>query len=257
MKIPALPDTAEISPSVVMASTVPVKEKLLKSFFGALKEKALPLDFFSFHRYTADPMSFNSYIAQARGLCDEYGYTDTEIHLNEWNYVRSFVGDEWTYSLRSEKGLKGASFTSAAMCICQESPLDMLMYYDARPCGMNGMFDTDFYTPLKGYYPFKMFGELYRMGEYVRPEYTPSPIYCTAAKDNTRAGIIFTNFNDDDNAETHRVEIHADGAYGKECKLYLLDNEHDMELVDSFMVTDKLTLDIPLYSVCYVEIELT
>ena len=68
---------------------------------------------------------------------------------------------------------------------------------------------------------------------------------------------MITNFNDDDNAETHRVEIHADGAYGKECKLYLLDNEHDMELVDSFTVIDNITLDIPLYSVCYVEIELT
>ena len=234
----------------------PEKEKLLNSFFGALKERALSLDFFSFHRYTADPMSFNSYIAQARGLCDKYGYTDTEIHLNEWNYVRSFVGDEWTYSLRSEKGLKGASFTSAAMCICQESSLDMLMYYDARPCGMNGMFDTDFLTPLKGYYPFKMFGELYRMGEYVRPEYIPSPIYCTAAKDKKRAGIMITNFNDDDSADTQGVEICMSGAVGKECRLYLLDNEHDMELVDSFTVTDNITLDISLYSVYYIEVEL-
>ena len=131
----------------------------------------------------------------------------------------------------------------------------MLMYYDARPCGMNGMFDTDFYTPLKGYYPFKMFGELYRMGEYVRPEYTESPIYCTAAKSDTRVGIMITNFVDDDDAAAQGVEIDVDGVKGKTCKLYLLDSDHDMELVDSFEVTDKITLDIPLYSVYYIEIE--
>ena len=234
----------------------PAKEKFLRSFFGAIREKNLPLDFFSFHRYTQEPVKMKSYITIAREMCDEYGYKDTEIHLNEWNYIRSFLGDAWTYSLRSEKGLKGASFTAGAMCVGQESPLDMLMYYDARPCGMNGMFDTDFYTPLKGYYPFKMFGELYRMGEYVRPEYTESPIYCTAAKGNGRAGIMVTNFIDDDNAETQCAEINVKGINGKKCKLYLLDEAHDMELVDSFIASDNIVLDIPLYSVYYIEIEI-
>ena len=28
------------------------------------------------------------------------------------------------------------------MCIGQATPLDMLMYYDARPCGMNGIFES-------------------------------------------------------------------------------------------------------------------
>ena len=100
-----------------------------------------------------------------------------------------------------------------------------------------------------------MFGELYRMGEYVRPEYTESPIYCTAAKSDTRVGIMITNFVDDDDAAAQGVEIDVDGVKGKTCKLYLLDSDHDMELVDSFEVTDKITLDIPLYSVYYIEIE--
>ena len=244
-------------PAFCSISTVgdPAKARFLKSFFEALKAENLPLDFFSFHRYTQEPIKMKDRIANARAMCDEYGYTNTEIHLNEWNYIRRFVGDDWIYSLKAEKGLKGASFTAGAMCIGQDSALDMLMYYDARPCGMNGMFDTDFYTPLKGYYPFKMFGELYRMGEYVRPEYTESPIYCTAAKDDTRAGIMITNFSDDDAAETQRVEINVKGVNGKTCKLYLLDSDHDMELADSFELTDKITVDIPLYSVYYIVIE--
>lgn len=232
----------------------PNKERLLKSFFTALKEKNLPLDFFSFHRYTEEPIKMKDYIERARKMCDEYGYTDTEIHLNEWNYVRSFVGDEWTYSLRAEKGLKGASFVAGAMAIGQASPLDMLMYYDARPCSMNGMFDTDFLTPLKGYYPFKMFGELYRMGEFVRPEYEEAPIYCTAAKSDTSAGIMITNFSDDNSAPTKTVEIELRGVEGKQAELYLLDETHDMEVVDTFILGNKLTVEIPLYSVCLVRI---
>ncbi len=63
------------------------------------------------------------------------------------------------------------------MCVAQASALNNFMYYDARPCTMNGMFHTDFLSSLKGYYPFKMFGELYRMGENVPVNYTEVPIY--------------------------------------------------------------------------------
>ena len=232
----------------------PNKEQLIRAFFSALKERDLPLDFFSFHRYTKDPATMKNYIALARRLCDEYGYTDTELHLNEWNYIRSFVGDDWTYSLRAEKGLKGSSFTAAAMAICQESPLDMLMYYDARPCGMNGMFDTDFYTPLKGYYPFKMFGELYRLGGYVRPDYTDDPIYCTAAANEDCGAIMVTNFSDDDSAPTQEIELEIRGAEGKKVSVYMLDGERDMELVSEREVIGKLTLSLPLFATAFLKI---
>ena len=65
--------------------------------------------------------------------------------------------------------MKGAAFTGAVMSALQNNPdVDMLMYYDARPCGMNGLFNTDFVNEcLKGYYPFRMFNELYKLGNSV------------------------------------------------------------------------------------------
>lgn len=49
------------------------------------------------------------------------------------------------------------------MCASQYTPVDMLMYYDAHPCCMNGLFCTDWVCEnLKGYYPFRMFNELYK-----------------------------------------------------------------------------------------------
>jgi hypothetical protein len=140
------------------------------------------------------------------------------------------------------------------MAICQESPLDMLMYYDARPCGMNGMFDTDFYTPLKGYYPFKMFGELYRLGGYVRPDYTDDPIYCTAAANEDCGAIMVTNFSDDDSAPTQEIELEIRGAEGKKVSVYMLDGERDMELVSEREVIGKLTLSLPLFATAFLKI---
>ena len=233
----------------------PEKERFIKKFFSELRKRNIPLDFFSFHRYTDEPIKMKSYIAQARNHCDIHGYTDTEIHLNEWNYVRGWLGDDWTYTLRSEKGLKGASFVTGAMAIGQDSALDMLMYYDARPCSMNGMFDTDFLTPLKGYYPFRFFGELYRMGTYVRPEYQEAPVYCVAAKGKNAAGIMLTNFAEDDSAPTVSITLDLKGAEGKKVSVYTLDEENDGTLTDTFTATDKIELDIPLYSVYFLKFE--
>ncbi len=226
----------------------------VRNLFAALKEKQLPLDFFSFHGYASDPGKLLDNAVQGRKICDEFGYFDTKLHLNEWNYIRGWLGENWIYSLRSEKGLKGSSFVAAVMALGQASVLDMLMYYDARPCGMNGMFNTDFLTPLKGYYPFKMFGELYRMGGFVRPEYTASPIYCTAACGEEGAGIMITNYSEDDTAPAEPVEIELCGVEERSATLYLLDETHDMEQVGTLTLGNKLTLTLPLFSTYFIKI---
>ena len=251
------PDLKIGGPAFASINTVnrPKKEVFMRKLFGALKERNIPLDFFSFHRYTEDPSTLVRYINFARSFCDEYGYTDTELHLNEWNYIRSFLGDNWTYSIKAEKGLKGSSFIAGAMAVGCETPLDMLMYYDARPCAMNGMFNTDFLYPLKGYYPFEMFGKLYRMGEYVKPEYEFSPIYCVAAKGEDCAGIMVTNFADDDDAPSQRIELSLAGVNGKTATVYTLDENNDMAKTDEFEVSDRFELDLPLFTTCYIEIK--
>ena len=104
-------------------------------------------------------------------LLDKYGFTETESNLNEWNYVRGWSGDVWIYSVAQEKKLKGSSFIAATMCMSQYEALDNLMFYDARPCGMNSLFSTDFvFERLKGYYPFYMFNQLYGLDRAVEVE---------------------------------------------------------------------------------------
>jgi hypothetical protein len=117
------------------------------------------------------------------------------------------------------------------------------------------MFDTDFLTPLKGYYPFKFFGELYRMGTYVRAEYTESPLYCVAAKSEEGAGIMLTNFSEDDTASTVTAVLNCKGMEGRRVSVYTLDETNDAALTDTFTASEEITVHIPLYSVIYLKFE--
>lgn len=210
-----------------------------------------PLDFFSWHRYKPDPAQIALRAKETRELLDRYGYTETESILNEWNYVRSFVGDDWVYSLRREKGLKGAAFTSSVMCDSQAGSVDMLMYYDARPCGMNGMFDSDLVCDkLKGYYPFLMFNNLYKLKNNVSSVSDEETIHVCAAANEEEAAVMLTHFNDDDTTEPITVSVDLSGwgsENGVELEYYVLDEEHDLTLQGSMVYYgNRVTPSLPL-----------
>ena len=129
------------------------------------------------------------------------------------------------------------------------------MYYSAAPHIMNGMFRMDIMSDcLKGYYPFKMFNELYKLGECVEINGNGSPIYSCAAKSGNEAAIMLSNFSEDDNAPAVEVRINIDNfssAEGVNVEYYLLDEAHNMKLsrVEKFTGDAySIILDLPLYS---------
>ncbi len=207
-----------------------------RPFLARVKERNIPLDFFSWHCYTADISYLANQCDMARKLLDECGLTETESHLNEWNYVRSFCGDEWVKSLKTELSIKGAAFISGVMSTCQDKPLDMLMYYDARPCGMNGLFKAYTYEPLKGYFPIKTWGEMRKLGGQCAVLCDIPDIYATAAKGEEGTIAMITYYTDDDSAvaRTFTVEVDEERVYS----MYLLDEEKDMEKVAEIFPCD-------------------
>ena len=219
---------------------------------GELNKRKLTLDFLSYHGYETDPHVYPEKAARVRKLLDSYGFTDTELHLNEWNYVKGWVGEDWKYSLKMEKGLKGSSFITATMCLMQYSKADMLMYYDARPCGMNGMFNTDTLEPLKGYYPFKAFGELYRLKGGVPVKSDDKELCALAATNGKRHAVLLTYYSDNDGSGPKEVQIdltHIDMQTPKKIELYLLDATHNLtcvrcETVQSDTASLFLTLNL-------------
>ncbi len=139
-------------------------------FLAYCRDKSVPLDFFSWHIYARNPSPIVEKAARMRKMMDKYGFRKSESILNEWNYVKGWV-DDWVYSLRCESGdmnLKGAAFIASTMIACQDTSIDMLMFYDARiSTTMNNMFARVTLWPLRGYYPFYIWSKLRDLGTQV------------------------------------------------------------------------------------------
>ena len=223
-----------------------------EEFLAQLKA---PLDFFSWHVYKNDPKKVTEKAEKMRALLDQYGFANTESILNEWNYVRGWLDDDFYYSIKAAKGLKGASFIAGTMCECQRGTVDMLMYYDARPSMFNGMFNTDFVCEkLKGYYPFYMFNALYRLDASVKSDCDSEDGYVCAACNGEEAAVMLTHFNDDDatSDKTFRVDLSGfGGERGAEIEIFVLDEAHDLAPVGKAVYFGNryiVELTLPNYS---------
>ena len=208
------------------------REEWIEGFFKYLTRdgKRVPMDFFSWHCYGFLPEKIFGRSEYVQSKLVEYGYINTESILNEWNYIKSW--NEFIYSMKHILSIKGAAFTAACMCGCQNNTeIDMLMYYDARPSWYNGLFDFYTNTPLKGYYPFKMFNTLYKLGLACDCMIADKNIYAAAAKNGKDTGVMISYFIDDDTCkEIHNIKLDFEGG-ADEYEVFLLDNEHDAQSI--------------------------
>ena len=110
-------------------------------------------------------------------------------------------------------------------------------YYD------DSLFSTDFvFERLKGYYPFYMFNQLYKLDQAVEIERESDDVWAVAAKGNEQ-NVMVTYFQDDDGAleKTVKVEFkNVNNTNGVKLEYYCLDESHDCELVreEIFTSTD-------------------
>lgn len=203
-----------------------------------LAQLKAPLDFFSWHCYCHEPEAMIKRANKIDALLKKHGFPNAESILNEWNYMISFHGDECETSLLTHFKLKGTAFVLACMLISQDSPIDMLMYYDARPyCSYCGMFHHIVVgQALKGYYPFPAFNTLYRLGNEVKTEVTENNIYAVSAKGEDGYATLFTYFDDNDGAEDREITLSFTGLDSEKsyrADFYALDEKYDLEKVFS------------------------
>ncbi len=235
----------------------PKRNDFKRAFLNTIKKNNIPLDFYSFHRYSNTPRKIYDAAVEGYESLKEAGLENVETILNEWNYVKGWAGDGWKASLDAWKGLKGASFIAASMCACQYSPLDMLMFYEARPCSMCSLFETDRpWVALKGAYPFKMFDKLYKLGTAVTVDTDDEQIYAAAAKKDNTAKIMLTYFEDETDIQSKEVTIDLQnlGFEGK-VSVYLLDEDNDCAKVCEMPTAKTLHLNVGLYSTLLLEIK--
>ena len=201
-------------------------------FLAEMKKREVPIDFFSWHTYRTTPEVVIEKSGQVHEILVKNGYGDAESILNEWNYVRGWKED-FKYSIQTIHGTKGAAFTMACISEAQKSTIDMLMYYDTRPSAFCGVFDFYTYEPLKGYYPLKWYGMFYDMKAEVRSENSIDSIYTLCGTDeNEKVLAVVTYYTEEDETaenKTFSIDMGKTGEY----EIYLLDKDHDAELVDT------------------------
>lgn len=215
------------------------REDWANDFLREMKKQAVPIDFFSWHIYCTEPKYMTEKADRIKAMLIDNGYGEAESILNEWNYVKNWT-DQYVYSLKAIHGVKGAAFTMACICAAQNSTIDMLMYYDTRPSVFNGVFDFYTYEKLKGYYPLCWYGKFYDTEREIPAENSVENIYSLCGADaHGKTLTVVTYYTDDDLAENKTVSVD----FGREGKyeIYLLDDEHDAQLVDT---TDSLVFDM-------------
>ena len=152
-------------------------------------------------------------------------------------------------TIRNEKG---AAFCAGSMLAAQKSPLDMFMYYDARPAtGWNGLFVTHTYALLPPYYAFWQFNKLYRLENEVFSQSDSRELFVGAAKNSGKAAVQIAYYSDEDIPD-REVTISLKGLEARSRIICLLtDRDHDNEKVLEMTVPagdTELVLNLKLYS---------
>lgn len=233
-------------------------------FLEHCRSRSLPLDFFSWHTYTADPQRIVSNAKHVRGLLDQYGYDKAESHLNEWNYMTGDFAVVWNRGnefyrkkvFDLQKGPEGASFVSHVFNLLLDLPVDQANYYDGTPTALFcGMFDYHG-VPQKTYYAFEAFEKLRQLPSRLRCELSEEVdgLSSIAARDDEgNLGTIISNFS----SEQRTVTLKLNGSLTSTAysiDVYAIDEQHSLELVSSEGVeSGSLELTLPPYSIRYMK----
>lgn len=220
-------------------------------FFESLTRngKHVVLDFFSWHFYGSNVEGFCNLQKYARKLLDSYGYTETESICDEWNYLVNFT-DKFIDSVLGIISARGAAFTASAMIAAQDQPVDMLMYYDARPTCFNGLFDYYTLRPLKGYYSILAFSELYALEHEVLCSGDDKEVYVLAAEKDDRKAMMVTYYSAD-REKTEEKTVVIDENSGDALFCYLTDESDTFRPFTPVKEGNRLVLRLKPNSIVY------
>ena len=179
----------------------------VSAFLHAVAKKSphVPLDFFSFHCYSCTPEKPLRLWRHFRDVLNEVGYTDTEMALNEWNYMGSWDKVNQPIYYPAMKDHRGACYYAAMLCAMQSmSDIATANYFEANVakefCGIFNVKEMRVsirngttMTPTKGFYAFKAFGDLYRMGGEAALNCDTPVLYATAATGDCGDGTLIAN----------------------------------------------------------------
>jgi len=183
-----------------------VKGKYTRPFLAYCRGQKLPLDFFSWHRYSDAPADLIDDARLMRSLLDEYGFKNAESLCTEWrpmidgfNKV-SWQKDKPAGSVRAafarNRNHESAAFAASALMQMQDVPLDRAHYYTADDSPWS-MFD-EYGEPGKVFFAFKAFNIFLQTSNRVSVAGAPGgngvTVCCGMADDGKSAGLLLSNY---------------------------------------------------------------
>lgn len=226
----------------------------LLHFLDYCRAHQVPLDFFSWHRYSGDPADYAQRARAIRQVLDDHGFTKAESHLNEWNYLpnedwrpmtkegQGAVRERWSNEIR---GPKGAAFASWTLISLQDAPVDMANFYTAE-VQMFGMFNFNG-VPQKTFYAFRAFRGLLDTPRRVQtPPCEAGQVAACAGLDakSGHACVLLSNFATAGDSPKLGLR-HLPWTGATRFELYLLDTGHDFDLVRSGSMQGERSLVLP------------
>ena len=146
------PDVKVGGPAMMMV-TMDRLEDHIPALLDACKSEGAPLDFFSWHSYSAQVPRLVNTPFILRRLLDDHGFTKTELHLNEWHYSGGNAfsvilspscktsGEARSVANQTLTGPEGAAYACAGLTALQDTPVDMANYYTSSMMTYFGIFD--------------------------------------------------------------------------------------------------------------------
>ncbi len=125
-----------------------------EGFLNYCAAHKVPLDFFSWHEYSADPYDAVRSARTIRAILDAHGFPRAESILSEWNSSANF-----TAAKKAElESARNAAYIGAALSYFQNAPIDHAMFYRGDAAWM-GLFDLQG-KYFKTAYAFKAMGQM-------------------------------------------------------------------------------------------------
>lgn len=175
------------------------------AFLDLCRREKLPLDFFSWHCYTDNPVEFAARARAVRCGLDERGFAKAESHLNEWNYLpgnswdmlsRKATGETRQRAIDRMMGAEGGAFAVASLIELQDAPVDVANFFHGET-GIFGLF-TEVGAPTRNYFALLAFAELLDTPRRARTTGGVAGQLAIAAGINTTgktAGVLVANLS--------------------------------------------------------------
>ena len=235
-----------------------VQPAFLDRFLAFVSENSLPLDFFSWHTYASNPMTMAEHSKEMKRKLDQYGFRDTEIHCNEYNYAHPLPQGMGVFGADNQAGTEmffealkneqGASFDAAVLILLQDCPVDVLNYYDAAPSSFWSFFNC-YGVPQKAYYAFLAFKEVHDKGNRVATTVTGGTdgLYCLGAIDDngSEAALMLTNFDAEEREYSVGFRL-PQGKSRSSMEVRSIDADHSYDGIGTYAVESDGVLKLVL-----------